>query len=661
MPREQLKMLAGDVDRLLAAGGAVAAGDEGLRKRAKALREAGHKVPALAQIAEATDRVVQAGPARAARALLDLILVVRQVRAGLATAGVDGPLEPLEPAGPWATSLNVRDVYATAEALAAGRIEPLRDAIGRGAIADLRLVGACLTGLSERHGEMADLIAEGALPAFGPAALPSLRRELDLKGKAADVRRLVAICKIDAAVGAALCRRAIDEGSNALRVQALKCYPQVDPEGAERAALALLTPPTSEGGDGEADGDASLTELVAALSGGQSLDSIDSSLIRAADACLAKRMSDWSSREVRAAAVAALGSSKSEAALDALVSAASDYPEVWSAASSALVSLPHPGVIGRLVRELEAAAALAGAPPRPAKSAAPVKHKGKAKPPAKGKARGKDKEAATEDRIRSRATERACRLAALLAEMGRRGDRAVIGATLPLLKHPASDLREAAVKALADVGGPPELEAAAALVDDPKVWKAAVQAVWKLPPKPLYDRLAPLCADLSKKSPDGRGKYLLGLFEKELNRKNRRTEWDPRWGAALTPHLKGASRPDVALALALTVGTAAVPTLLKALEPSVKKGECGVVEALGKLRAREAIGPMIALMPGQPSYHHCVHDALKLIGDPAAIPPLQNLMKATRDLGRKARIKALISELERLAAKPKTKAKSKSK
>jgi hypothetical protein len=48
MPREQLQLLAGDVDRLLAAGAAVAAGDEKLRQRGGRLRELGQKVPVLA-------------------------------------------------------------------------------------------------------------------------------------------------------------------------------------------------------------------------------------------------------------------------------------------------------------------------------------------------------------------------------------------------------------------------------------------------------------------------------------------------------------------------------------------------------------------------------------------------------------------------------------
>ena len=159
--------------------------------------------------------------------------------------------------------------------------------------------------------------------------------------------------------------------------------------------------------------------------------------------------------------------------------------------------------------------------------------------------------------------------------------------------------------------------------------------------------------DLSDPKADGRGKFLLGLFERELNSKKRRADWDSRWAKALKPHLDGPARPDVALALALTLGSAAVPNLLKVLEASVKKGECGVVEALGKLRAPEAIGPLIPLMPTQQPHHYCIHDALKLIGDPAAIPPLKELLADTKQPARKMRLQVLIAELEKREAKSK--------
>src|SRR5437867_1667848 len=108
MPREQLQLLAHDVDRLLAAGASVAAGDEKLRQRSGRLRELGQKVPVLAQIADAVDRTVNAPPKQVTPALLDLLLVVRQVRASLTAAGADGAAEPLPASGPWTSAAPTR-------------------------------------------------------------------------------------------------------------------------------------------------------------------------------------------------------------------------------------------------------------------------------------------------------------------------------------------------------------------------------------------------------------------------------------------------------------------------------------------------------------------------------------------------------------------------
>src|SRR3954471_4723226 len=110
MPREQLQLLAHDVDRLLAAGAAGAAGDEKLRQRSARLRELAPKVPVLLQIADAVDRTVNAPAKQVTPALLDLLLIVRQVRANLSAAGVQGELTPVAPSGPWTTAAPVREL-----------------------------------------------------------------------------------------------------------------------------------------------------------------------------------------------------------------------------------------------------------------------------------------------------------------------------------------------------------------------------------------------------------------------------------------------------------------------------------------------------------------------------------------------------------------------
>jgi hypothetical protein len=227
MAHAELQALVSDVDRLLVAGGTVAPGDEGLRRRARALRELGQKVPVLAQVADAVERVTGATPAKASQALLDLLVVVRQLRAGLTTAGVDGATEPIPPSGPWTTNTAAHDLYPIVEVLAArsgsGRLDNLKQAQERNVLTDLRLVEPLLAALDDRYGELADVVAEDVLPAFGPPVLPDLRQGLNVHGKSSDARRLAAICRIDRRAGAELCRTALADGSPALRRQAREC------------------------------------------------------------------------------------------------------------------------------------------------------------------------------------------------------------------------------------------------------------------------------------------------------------------------------------------------------------------------------------------------------------------------------------------------------
>jgi hypothetical protein len=184
MLAELLRTLAEDVRRLLRAGGLAAAHDEGLRRRLEALRPLAARVPALAALAAAVERVLSAGEERAAVALLDLLALLRQVRAPLAAAGPEGELADVPAAGPWATPAPAPDLYALYDLdrgrfrLDETRCEALREASERGRAADLRHVGPFLELLAGGYGPMAELLFREVLPFYGRALLPDLRAVL---------------------------------------------------------------------------------------------------------------------------------------------------------------------------------------------------------------------------------------------------------------------------------------------------------------------------------------------------------------------------------------------------------------------------------------------------------------------------------------------------
>jgi HEAT repeat protein len=430
--------LAREVGRLLGAGAAAAAGHPGLARRAAALREPARGVPVLAAVAAAVERLTAAPGKQAAPALLDLALLTRQLRASLAAAGAEGRAEPPSASGPWQSPGAAADVYPAYEALtrsgSGGREEALGDAIRRNRVGDLRLVSALLEGLEDGSSGLAGRVAEEALPAVGKAVVPDLAARLNLRGKAADARRLLAVCKIDPLRGADLCRRALAEGSPALRVEALKRLPEVGKPGeAEKAGLALCR---------DRNGD------------------------------------------VRQAALSALRVAKSDAALDALLAALEEKD--WAAlrtARFALAELPHPQATARLVQGLNAR--VAELPPKvPGKG-------GKKAAAAKAAARRdelisvielyidalggrQDRKAAAEALLPlARHSEEQLRMAALTA-LGQLG--AVTAEVVPTLAEALSDREPAVAEAAADALGnlapeqrEPALPAVLKRLEDPKL------------------------------------------------------------------------------------------------------------------------------------------------------------------------------------------------
>jgi hypothetical protein len=176
-----LRTLAEDTRRLLLAGSFAAAHDEGLRRRLEALRPLAERVPALAAVAAAAERVLSAGADKAAAALLDLLALLRPVRAALTTAGVEGELAGAPACGPWATPAGAPDLYALYK-LDKGRygLDPtqagaLQEASQLGRAADLRHVGPFLGLLAGGgFGPLAELLFREVLPFYGRALLPDL-------------------------------------------------------------------------------------------------------------------------------------------------------------------------------------------------------------------------------------------------------------------------------------------------------------------------------------------------------------------------------------------------------------------------------------------------------------------------------------------------------
>jgi HEAT repeat protein len=310
--RDALDALSAELPRRLATGPA-AAGP--LRRHVAPLRQAGAQVPACARLADAVERAAGADGADAGTALLDLLGLVRQVAVSLAGSGIAGEMEALPPGGPWATPGEAVELAALVDVLGqsgSGREKALAKAVQQRTLADLRLVGPLLQGVEDRYAAFADLVADKALPALGPALAPELERRTDPEGGPVVVRCLRALCRVDAEAGPRRCRELLRGASEALRVQALESLAQVDAGRAVDDALP----------------------------------------------CLQDK-----SAKVRGAAYAVLAAAAlagSEPALEALLTGLGEPEATWQRLKPTLVVLKAPGLSQRLAAELEAMLAAQG-------------------------------------------------------------------------------------------------------------------------------------------------------------------------------------------------------------------------------------------------------------------------------------------------------------
>jgi hypothetical protein len=300
MARDQLLALVAEADRMLAAGAATAAFNERLHKQGQDVRELAHKVPALTPLADAVDRLLQAPAEQAGPAFLDLVGKTRQLRASLAGTGFAGAFEDLPASGPWQTPANVHDLFALVESLQKhdAKREEACAALDL-AKGDLRVLRPLLSSVMDSSTVIADHAAEEALPALGPAIIPDLVAAIDVRGGPTDARRLLALCRIDHALGLEWCWRVLERGSFALRIRVLAFLPRVAPDDLlEKAALKLC---------------------------------------------------DDSNQEVRCGAFAALGVGRSGEALERLLEAVHQGGKACEHALKALTTLGHPDTTPRLI------------------------------------------------------------------------------------------------------------------------------------------------------------------------------------------------------------------------------------------------------------------------------------------------------------------------
>jgi hypothetical protein len=217
-----------EVRRLSIAGSNLAVADFRLKKLVPPLEHAGAKVPVFAQVAKAINDLVNGKEAESAANLLSLSTLINAILYTQGQTGADGDYSELElfTARSCNTRTTARVLKPLVQALTStgsGRFEIVRSAVERGAFNDLRLIEPSIRALDDVYPELADLIMEKILPAYGPGIAPLLKSGLDLKGKKSDARRLQVLHQLDPAGTIELCKTALEEGSPDVKAAAIAC------------------------------------------------------------------------------------------------------------------------------------------------------------------------------------------------------------------------------------------------------------------------------------------------------------------------------------------------------------------------------------------------------------------------------------------------------
>ncbi len=220
-----------EVRRLAIAGSVVAPGDFRLKKLVPQLEQAGKKAPVFAKVGEAARQLVESNEKTSAAALLELTTLVNAILYTQGETGIEGELAPIESVnmGRLKTQASARVLKPLQDALTttgSGRLEIIRDASERGAFNDLRLIAPALAALDDNYAEIGDFLAEKVLPLYGQAILPELRAKFDPKGRGGHVRRLLLMHQLDPQGTRPIVQRALEEGSKEVRIAAIGCLGQ---------------------------------------------------------------------------------------------------------------------------------------------------------------------------------------------------------------------------------------------------------------------------------------------------------------------------------------------------------------------------------------------------------------------------------------------------
>lgn len=587
MPRETIRRLSTDLERVLVAGAHLAAGDQHLACDKTALdglaAQLGAKAPVIGQLAAATGKVLTANSRDAAREVVSLATMAAQVRcaqAQPAAVPAQTALTPRPEIGTPCPAKILSELHSALVESGKGRMERVDQAIERGDIADLRLVDALVFAMGD--GYIGEQVTTKAIPLLGAAIVAPIRAKLDFaKGTVTDGRRLRALVAVQGPAARDLLRQALTEGNAELRAAAFEAVADHVRGEAEFEPLVLAT--------------------------------------------IAKERND----EVRQAAVRALAGFASDAALAAVV-AACDDPDTLDVAAEALGTSRHPKAVDWILERMAAAKAFVLAAEKALKDAMKA---------AKSGVMAENFDELEGARIRYGEL-----IYELLSACTHHRDPRIASAALPLIPEYGSNAAEAALGS----ANPAQRAEIADLLDGAKshLYPVAAQAAAGLPPAEAFKRLsAPFTAkDREKKT----GQKRLEAVSGQLGALATPTWVEFALKMAKEP---AAVAAHVLPVLAAAKDRRAVKPLLAMLTATKDSDILSpVIETLGAIGDPAAI-PAIVAQHEHNDWHvrSRVKDAILAINDPTAVDQVRTAVVALKDANTYEHwhLRSLLDQLER--------------
>lgn len=223
-----LRDVSGELRRLAIAGSALAKDDFRLKNQLPILRKTGEKAAIFNKIADALDELLAADASASAGALLRASTLVHAVLYTQIQHALEGDRAPIEPpdltlGSKPSAAKTLRHLIDAVTSSGSGRLEIAREAWEAGVFGDLRLIGPCLNAFNDPYPEMADFMCTTVLPSFGRGILPLVRNDFDPKGGAADVRRAGLIANLlEGEERRAFCLDLLENGNKDMRVKAIE-------------------------------------------------------------------------------------------------------------------------------------------------------------------------------------------------------------------------------------------------------------------------------------------------------------------------------------------------------------------------------------------------------------------------------------------------------